>query len=388
MSKKVFIRKSMADSDKFKEAFLLERLPDDIKDALKRNETSLGKNPAFPEEYGDSFDTRMALRHFNDAKNLLIKIGEVEDGDSIEDALSKLIKRCKELEAPLKDNLEKLAYTIIVGTFNIPNGFLTMDISLTDNISNSQISYRINPEEKEYDFESIAEKKAMNGEILKRRFINALITGGSLSMARDIGSYVQFIYQLDPQLPDLYRKIMALNDYLLFTREDVGITDNNSCQLGLSSVKIGNSTSKAMIQVEAEIFPVLIYEATKAVFELCVSHGLPQTKKAASYIRGKADLLKAEPWDMRLGYEIWNAFVDSMDSATKDMFPYVLMYVSKLPKRVFNAFFQEVLGHTKRGKRMMNEIISCCRKDMSDNGSLEMMTTPNFLRATLSDAIF
>ena len=51
----------MADSDKFKEAFLLERLPDDIKDALKRNETSLGKNPAFPEEYGDSFDTRMAL---------------------------------------------------------------------------------------------------------------------------------------------------------------------------------------------------------------------------------------------------------------------------------------------------------------------------------------
>ena len=91
---------------------------------------------------------------------------------------------------------------------------------------------------------------------------------------------------------------------------------------------------------------------------------------------------------MRLGYEIWNAFVESMDSATKDMFPYVLMYVSKLPKRVFNDFFQEVLGHTNRGKRMMNEIISCCRKDMSDNGSLEMMATPNFLRATLSDAIF
>ena len=38
-------------------------------------------------------------------------------------------------------------------------------------------------------------------------------------------TYISEIYDIDPKLADLYRKILALNTYLLFTREDLNMTE-------------------------------------------------------------------------------------------------------------------------------------------------------------------
>ena len=122
MSKTIIINENIFKkaSSLLKESVLLDELPSDIEDALRKNNTSLGVNPAFPEEYDDTFDSKIVAKRFKEVKEKLLKIGEIEEADDISNALSKLIKRCQELEAPIKENLEKIAYNYVVSLFDLP----------------------------------------------------------------------------------------------------------------------------------------------------------------------------------------------------------------------------------------------------------------------------
>lgn len=383
MSKTIIINEKMLNSSLLKEGVLLNTLPDDIKDDLKKNETSLGANPAFPDEYGDSFDTKLTLKRFKETKKTLEKIGEIEDCDDIANALPSLIEKCKRLEEPIKNNLEKIAYNFIVTLFNIPEGSVNFSTELKEDLSSISLGVRVQSEDSEFQFDSVPHKKNLNDEIKKRRVINALMTGGAMRIASNIKKYVADIYELEPKLPDLYRKILALNDYMLFTNKNEIVDSTN--QLGMSKITIGNEQTKSEVVVEGAIFPILIYEEVRAFLELSAAHGLPMNKEEANYVMTKADYLQAEPWDMRLGPAMWDSIMSAIGDIDDKLIPYVFMEICKLNTRRFNIFMQEILVGTKKGEEVVQNIVQHCIKKMEYSDFENRLKTMNAHISTIND---
>lgn len=385
MGKTIIINKRMLKSPLLKESILLDQLPDDIKDTLKKNETSLGASPAFPEEYGDSFDTKLTLRRFEETKRTLERIGEVDECDDLENALPTLIEKCKKIEAPIKENLEKIAYNFIINLFNIPEGTVNFSVELKDDLSDIGMSVRVQSEDSEIEFDDIKHRKGLVDEVKKRRVINALMTGGAVRAAANIRKYVADIYELEPKLPDLYRKILAINDYILFTNDENHIDENNNQQLGLSKITIGNEQTKSEIRVEAVIFPILIYEEVRAFLELAAAHGLPKRKDEANYVMKKADYLQAEPWDMRMGPAMWDCLIRAIGEIDDRLIPYVFMEICKLTPERFNRFMQEILSETKKGKEVVQNIVQYCAESSEYDDFENKMKTMNANIALISD---
>ena len=358
MGKTIIINEKQAKSMLLKESILLDTLPNDIKTTLKKNETSLGLNPVFPEEYGESFDSKITAKRFEETKEKLIKIGVIEECDDLANAIPHLINRCQKLEEPIKQNLEKIAYNYIVSLFNLPEDTVDFSISLVGDISDIQMGVNVQSEDVNYEFDDINHKKSLNGEIKKRRVLNALMTGAALRFASNIKTYVADIYDLEPKLVDLYRKIMALNDYILFTNDEENITDEKRNQLGFSNIILGGKQTKSSLTIEATIFPILIYEEVRAFLELAAAHGLPKSKEEANYVMKKADYLQAEPWDMRLGPALWDLLMNCCGDIETEMIPYLFMKIAKLPVNKFNYLMREVFAGTKKGKRIISNMIS------------------------------
>lgn len=361
MGKTIIINERMLKSSLLKESILYNELPDDIRAALKDNKTSLGVNPAFPDEYDESFDTKLTLSRFNETKKRLEKIGEIEECDDIENAMTNLIEKCKKLEEPIKENLEKIAYNFIVKLFNIPEEGINFSVELKDDLSDITLGARMQSEDSKIEFETSGHKKGLNDDIRKRRVINALMTGASLRIAMEIRRYIADIYDLEPRLPDLYRKILALNDYLLFTNSNE-IKENETKHLGMSKIVMGDEQTKTDVTVAAVIFPILIYEEVRAFLELCAAHGLPKTKEEANYVIKKADYLQAEPWDMRLGPAMWDYVKTAFGNIDDVLLPYVFMEICKLNSQRFNTFMQETFAETKKSKKVAQNIINYCKE--------------------------
>jgi hypothetical protein len=79
------------------EGILSDSLPEDVKMALLNNTTSLGNNPAIPDIYDMPFLLKIANNRFDDIKNVLLNIGEIDDFEDTEinSMLAKLINKCK-----------------------------------------------------------------------------------------------------------------------------------------------------------------------------------------------------------------------------------------------------------------------------------------------------
>ena len=329
MSKTIIINEKQLSSTLLKESVLLNSLPEDIKNALKKNETSLGLNPVFPEEYGEQFDSKITVKRFKEVKDKLIKIGVIEECDDLQNAIPQLLNKCQKLESPIKENLEKIAYNYIVSLFNLPEDTIDLSINIVENISDIQMGVSLQSEDSDYEFEDVKHKKSLNAEIKKRRVLNALMTGAAMRLSSNIKTYIAEIYDLEPKLADLYRKIMTLNDYLLFTNNEEMVTEDNRNQLGFSNIILGNAQSKSSVQIEATIFPILLYEEIRAFLELSAAHGLPKKKDDANYVMKKADYLQAEPWDMRLGPALWDSLMACCNDIETEMIPYLFSFQQK-----------------------------------------------------------
>ena len=87
---------------------------------------------------------------------------------------------------------------------------------------------------------------------------------------------------MNPKLSNKYAKMMAAADYMYYVipKMDNGTTG------GVVRVQFPNKNNpKAVIHVQAMVFPVLIHELVKGVMELLSAHGLPKNKKTGEVIQ-------------------------------------------------------------------------------------------------------
>ena len=362
-----------------KESILLNSFPEDIADAVYKNKTSIGNNPALPNIFEKGYIEKLVEKRFKGCVDELKKIGEIDDvpDTDMQTVLGKLVLKCQKLEEPHRPELEKIVANYLIDLFGIPDDSIQMELSLVDNVDLSSSSIKLDPADGDefIEYEDVLDAESIKDEVYKRRLIDAMSMGAGMKISSNIKDYMKEIYEINPTLIDLYRKILALNDYLLFTKEDIGMTEEDKHQLGTVEVVLGQVEESPKILAQGVIFPILLSEAVRGLMELFASHGLPQEFEKAQSVLSKSDYLKAEPWDMRIGSALWEIVSDSFGDGVKtDLIPYLYKRISQLPVKKFNFFMREVLAKTRKGKRMMAKIAEKAQYEKEYSGFEDKMS--------------
>ena len=375
--------------DMLKESVLLDKLPEDIVSVAVNGKTSIGRNPALPEVFDDSFVEKSITKRFSDARERLLDIGEIDDVEETEmrSVLSRLIIKCQELEKPIRPFLEKLCYNYVISLFDIPSDSVTLELSLVDEIDYSKYTVNVDPSDMSddgFEFDNVSQITDVRGEVYKRRLLNCLSMGAGMSMSNDPSHYTKDVNGIGEELTDIYNKVLALNDYLLFTKESVGITDTDKMQAGTVSVTLGGPDELVKVSAQGKILPILLSETIRGLFELFSSHGLPKDKALASKVVGRADFIKAEPWDMRIGPYLWDTFKSRLGNCDTQVLPYIVRNVSELDVKRFNEFFTETFAGTKTGRKLCWSLVSASEKEYKSNSD-ELMTKADMQKSVITD---
>ena len=352
--KRIIINEDMLADNKVKSIALMQELPKDIMKALARNLTSLGDHPSFPPEEEYKFDSKITLERFQQVKDDVLSIEDLADYSvqGLSKAVNQMMLECQEIENANKEALEKLCFNIVVDLFAIPEDIINFSCTLTDSISPKSIRANVKPISTDMTFIDINHMNTLSDEVYKRRLIDALITGAAMNYSKIKKEYIGDLYEMSPKLPKLYRDIIKIMNYLMFVKNDIGISDDDKKQIGVVNVLIGNRTRRTEINAEGVIFPVLLMESIKGMMEAFAAHGLPKNKKEASYVMSKADFLAAEPWDMRMGPILWDCFEEAMQEKDTKMVPNIFVEIVSLPIDEFNNLMKEIFAKTKKSKKV------------------------------------
>lgn len=339
------------------------KLPNFLFKSISKHQTSLGNNLAFPPEQDYPFDYKIIKKRMIEVdKNIKEIFGEDINTLKAQNLLSKYLVECQKIEEPIKEQLINICKNVINRLFYIPRDTVELECELVNEV-NPKKSMRILPEEydeNEWAFENLNEISDVNKVILKRRFINSLVQGASYRYSQLIDFYIDDFAILNLELPQYYKNIIALNDYLLFNKKEK-ISDKKPKQGGIVEVELGREGEKTLINAQGTNFIFLLIETIRGFFELFASHGLPEDNKKALFIIKQADFLLAEPWDLRMGVPLWDILTNGVDD-TKFM-PYYFTSICELPVDEFNENMQEILAKTKKGKEYISQLISDAEKE-------------------------
>ena len=200
-----------------------------------------------------------------------------------------------------------------------------------------------------------------------------------------INDFFDTLHKINPNLIKYYTQILALNEYLLFEKEDIGMSDKNKMQLGTVEVNLAAGDEKVKIEAQGVIMPILLNELIRGFMELFISHGLPKKKEIAMMVLGKSDFLKAEPWDMRVGPYLWDLLSKSFNDINSNELPYLLKRISKLEVDNFNTLLKEVFAKTKRGKEIMSKLSFKAKKDVKYDKFVDKMSKMKKDKGVITD---
>lgn len=360
--KKIIVKQNMINESLINDDKNNMNLPKHLIKSLTSHKTSLGDHPSFPPEDEDCFDYKIVNKRFKNLYNELSKfddIGEISE-DNLTNILGKLVHECQKIEKPIKSNLEKLCTNLVNDLFKIPEESVSFTCELVNRIDNSD--KRLTPEKTDdMEVNGIEDLERLSKEVYKRRLINSLIQGIALKYSSDIQVFVKELYALNYKLPILYEKIIKINDFLLFFKSDIN-DEKSRTEAGNVDVHLGNENKPTSIDAKGIIFPILLNECFRGFLELFAAHGLPENREDALYVIKKSDFLLAEPWDIRLGYSLWNIINEAINANSQNAvevgIPYIFTEIVSLPVDEFHQFMKEIFAKTKKGKENMNHMIS------------------------------
>ena len=385
MGKTIYITEELAKELETKVQPITE-LPQDIKNVLRNHKTSLGAHPSFPPEEEISFDTIMTLKRFREVTEKVANLNLPDySTQAIQKQLNALTKQCKTLESSFKDKLENLCYNYVIDLFQVPDGLVNFDCKLVDKVDADRAPVQ---DKEHFEFEDIAHRSRLHDAVYKRRLINAIITGGAMRLSAISKSLIGELYEMSPELPALYRTITTLNEYLLFTKNNMGISTKDKKQAGISYLTIGNETTKNKIVAEGEIFPILLHESIRGFLEMFAAYGLPSSKKECAYVMSKADFIDAEPWDMRMGPAIWDYLMERFEQPETENIPMLLTVLFSQTTNKFNSILQEIFGETKRGERMVQKILMKTQEEFEADDFDKLMTKKQTDTSIINDEYF
>ena len=386
--KTMYINESMAKL--LKESVLADTLSADIRVAL--TDSPYGNIPMFmggDSAMGTKFMEKALATQFDSAKNVLKNMGQIDsvNAKTVGEAFQKIVLKCQQIEEKNKNALEKLAVNYVINLFSIPDDKITIETELVKEIENADDISPVEPFDGDVEFETadINDLSSVDVEVSKRHFLNALNMGAGMSISENVRGYLEDLYDIDSRLPQLYKEAMALNNYMIFNSPDLGINDKDRKQVGVVNVKLTPSDELVVISAKGIIFPILLSELVRGLMELFSSHGLPKDRARREYIIKKADYLKAEPWQMRIGPYMWRIFTEFFEGTDTSEMPYIYQTVAKLKPDTFFKVISEMLAKTKKGRKYAQKIMDKALEKKEHASFTDKMTTYSKNKNVITD---
>lgn len=353
---------------------LKERMHPLLELELAERRHSLGNHPIFPDGDETSFEQKILGKRFAEVAKRYKKAFDV---DSVDDRLllgqmMPIVNESMKLESKHKKELEELAIRIIREEYDMSEDVVEIHAELTPKINLVGTKKNPKPMAVEMEFNNHDEIINAKDEVYKRRFLNAMIQGASKKCNHMFHMVEDELTDMEPRLANHYAKMMSVADYMYYVipKMEDGITG------GIVHVQFPNAKNpKAVIHVQAMVFPVLIHELVKGVMELISAHGLPKDKKIGEYVINKADFLSAEPWDMRLGPALWEQFTNAIDPDDFDLKHHIYCELVSLPVKEFNTKMREIMCGSKDGKQLIKSIVNEIRNGLQEDDYNEAMNT-------------
>lgn len=344
-----------------------ERMHPNIEKELMDRKHSLGVHPAMPDGADIPFENKIVGDRFDEIVKRYKRVFDVDsiDNRSVMTSMIPMVDEILVLEADHKKELIELAISMVREEYDMSEDVVEINAELIEQIPLDGTSKKVSEEDvNDIEWDSHDHISNINDAVYKRRMLNALIQGAAKKCNHMFHMVDSELADINPRLPNKYSKIMATADYMYYIIPKM----ENSVVAGIVDVEFPTrQNKKAVINVKAMIFPVLIHEIVKGVMELLSANGLPKDKKEADFVVGKADILGMENWDIRLGSALWGKFMDCLDVNDYNIKHHIYTELVKLPPKEFHAKMKEVLANTKLGKQIVKEISNEVKKDLQQD---------------------
>lgn len=314
-----------------------ERMDPNLEKRLKDPEGLYAKNPAMKKGVQDV--ERLVGERFGKVADKLKEVTGNQNISSkqvqamIYQEMMNRLPNIMRIESRHRDELEQLAVDASLEESQVPEDWFQIEPNLNREPINVD-NFRYNPDEDEeekdekekkpnlqipsFDIEDLTPQEELELEKHKRNIINAIIQGAAKK-----GHYIfqkpEVKSRLDAIDPSLYRDylgIMAINDFLYFTMDQMIEMMSQTGQGVAGKVELddaeedeggedeGEQKPDTVIRAFGAIFPILCHEIIKGLEEAKGRHGLPKDPEMRQKVMGQVDLLSNEPMQLRIGPEI------------------------------------------------------------------------------------
>ena len=327
---------------------LLHNLPYHLIEDIKMENTSVSIIDYFSTKEGKKYLQDLLIDKFNRIKNSFNDDISTITKDDINNKLNYLLNKCYKKEEPFRKQLEKICFNILNEIFILPENSFSYECHIIKDVQHNE-NFNVYPTP---DIDSVT----VNNEAQKRRLVNVLCVGASdILFDSSIQLIKKHIQSLDKELPDLYKRIMLINDLALFYNK-IDITDKDNKQMGYCKVTLGNDEELVKIEVYANNFAILLYESIKAFMQIFGSFSLTNSHGENKKIMDISDALSFEPWDMRIGDMLFNdIFLNGRDIKSEDI-PYIFREFSEQDENILTIF------NNSNKDYIINSIISTALK--------------------------
>ena len=377
-----------------------ERMDPSLVRKLASPDNLYAQNPAMKK--GPADVQRLVSQRFQKVADKLRQVTGIQDLSSqqvqgmVYNEMMMKLPNIMRIEAAHKDELIQLAIDSSLEEGQVPEGWYQIEAHLGQQPRTNDFRYQ--PEEPEDDEEDDDEEKleipSFNVEDLtdeeelelekhKRNIINAIIQGAAKK-----GHYIfqkpEVKARLDAIDPSLYRDylgIMAINDFMYFTMDQMIEMMSQTGQGVAGKVSLddaddegeegggeegGEEQPDTKIIAEGLIFPILCHEIIKGLEEAKGRHGHSKNPDIRDKVRGAVDVLSNEPMQLRIGPEIVEkirfALPDEMfDESNKGLINWFHILLYQVPAQEFleiigNAISEDT-SKVKRATARFEEIM-------------------------------
>jgi hypothetical protein len=313
-----------------------ERMDPNLERKLASPEGLYAQNPAMKNKEGDV--QRLISNRFQKVAEKLSDVTGIQNLSSqqtqgmIYQEMMRKLPNIMRIEAAHRDELEQLAIEAALEESEVPVDWYKIEAYLNREPIDTS-NFRMKPEEEKddeeeegeeemeipsFDVEDLTKDEIFELEKHKRNIINAIIQGAAkkghyIFQKPDIKARLD---EIDPSLYRDYLGIMAINDFLYFSMEQMIEMMSQTGQGIAGKVELddndeegdegeeGEETPDTVIKAFGLIFPILCHEIIKGLEEAKGRHGLPKDPEMAQRVMGQTDTLSNEPMQLRIGPEI------------------------------------------------------------------------------------
>ena len=385
-----------------------ERMDPRLVSKLSSPESLYAKNPAMRK--GPEDVQRLISNRFQKVAEKLSSvtgnqnIGSQQVQGMIYQEMMRKLPSIMRIESQHREELEQLAIEASLEETEVPADWFAIEALLNRQPIDTG-DFRMKPEDEEeeeedenetpeipsFDIEDLTDEETLELEKHKRNIINAIVQGAAkkghyVFQKPDIKARLDAI---DPSLYGDYLGIMAINDFLYFTMEQMIEMMSQTGQGVAGKVKLqdnddegdegdkGENEEKPDTKIVAQgmIFPILCHEIIKGIEEGKGRYGLPTDMGLRKKVQGQVDILSNEPMQLRIGPEIVErirfALPDEMyEESNQGLIPWFHILLYQIPAeeflKVIGYAISEDESKIKMATKRFVEIMKEAQKIKSD----------------------